>query len=78
MLRLREPSRRQPLLKIPLIPPPRMFCPERHWDGLDRPPEAIAEFQAAAKASSQEPNVHFGLGYLYWKLLQFDNAKAAI
>jgi tetratricopeptide (TPR) repeat protein len=21
--------------------------------------------------------VHFGLGYLYWKLLQFDNAKAA-
>ena len=44
-------------------------------DGLDRTPEAIAEFEAAARASPQEPEVHFGLGYLHWKLLQFDSAK---
>src|SRR5207244_2768357 len=36
-------------------------------DGLGRTPEAIAEFQAAAKAAPREPEVNFGLGYLYWK-----------
>jgi tetratricopeptide (TPR) repeat protein len=44
-------------------------------DGLDRTPEAIAEFQAAVKAAPQLPDVHFGLGYLYWKMLQFNKAK---
>jgi Flp pilus assembly protein TadD len=54
-----------------------MIDVEEALDGLDRTPEAIAEFQAAAKVSPQEPNAHFGLGCLYSKLLQFDNAKAA-
>src|SRR5437879_3872870 len=36
-------------------------------DGLGRTGEAIAEFQAAAKVAPYEPNVHFGIGYLYWK-----------
>ena len=35
-------------------------------------PEA---FQAAAKASPQESNVHFGLGYLFWKSHRYDDAK---
>ena len=46
-------------------------------DGLGRTPEAIVEFQAAAKAAPAEANVNFGLGYLYWKLLQYDDAKPA-
>ena len=44
-------------------------------DGLGRTPEAIAEFEAAAKISPSEPNVHFGLGYLHWKSQQYDEAK---
>jgi tetratricopeptide (TPR) repeat protein len=44
-------------------------------DGLDKTPDAIAEFQAAAKVAPREPNIHFGLGYLYWKSHQYDEAK---
>lgn len=44
-------------------------------DGLGKTPEAIAEFQAAARVAPREPNVHFGLGYLYWKSHQYDDAK---
>lgn len=44
-------------------------------DGLGKTPEAIAEFQAAAKTAPREPNVHFGLGYLYWKSHQYDEAQ---
>ena len=43
--------------------------------GFERVPEAIAEFQAAAKVSPREPNLHFGLGYLYWRSHQYDEAK---
>jgi tetratricopeptide (TPR) repeat protein len=46
-------------------------------DGLGRSDEAIAELQAAAKASPQAPNVYFGLGYLYWKQHNFDDAERA-
>ncbi len=46
-------------------------------DGLGRTVEAIPEFEAAAKAASREPNVNFGLGYLYWKLHKYDEAKTA-
>jgi tetratricopeptide (TPR) repeat protein len=45
-------------------------------DGLGRTPEAIGEFQEAAKAGPEEPNVHFGLGYLHWKLKQYDEAES--
>jgi tetratricopeptide (TPR) repeat protein len=44
-------------------------------DGLGKTPDAIAEFQAAAEVAPREPNLHFGLGYLYWKSHQYDDAK---
>lgn len=44
-------------------------------DGLRRAPEAIAEFEAAARIAPQEPSVHFGLGYLHWKLRHYDDEK---
>jgi tetratricopeptide (TPR) repeat protein len=47
-------------------------------DGLGRTSEAIAEFQAAAKMAPREPNVHFGIGYLYWKQHKYDEAKSAL
>lgn len=43
-------------------------------DGLGKTPEAIVELQAAARVAPREPNLHFGLGYLYWKLRQYDGA----
>ena len=46
-------------------------------DGLGRTQEALAEFQSAADSSPAEPNINFGLGFLYWKLRQDDNARAA-
>ncbi len=46
-------------------------------DGLGRTVEAIPEFEAAAKAAPREPNVHFGLGYLYWKQHKYDEAQTA-
>ena len=45
-------------------------------DGLGKTPEAIAEFQQAAQVSPHEPNVHFGLGFLYWKSQDYGKAKA--
>jgi tetratricopeptide (TPR) repeat protein len=44
-------------------------------DGLDRTPEAISELQTAARLAPTEPNVHFGLGYLYWKSQKLDDAE---
>jgi tetratricopeptide (TPR) repeat protein len=44
---------------------------------LGRTPDAIVEFQAAAKVSPREPEVNFGLGYLYWKSHQYKQAQAA-
>src|SRR6266478_3103576 len=46
-------------------------------DGLGRTPEAITEFEIAAKADPHAPNVQFGLGYLYWKMRQYDEAARA-
>lgn len=45
-------------------------------DGLDRTREAIKEFEAAAALTPNQPNVHFGLGYLYWKERLYDQAAA--
>jgi tetratricopeptide (TPR) repeat protein len=47
-------------------------------DGMGKTAEAIAEFETASKAAPQEPNVHFGLGYLYWKSHQYDQAKSEL
>src|ERR1035437_1191988 len=35
---------------------------------------ATQQFRAAVKADPREPNVHFGLGYLLWGLMQFEEA----
>jgi tetratricopeptide (TPR) repeat protein len=35
---------------------------------------AAEQFRAAVKADPREPNVHFGLGYLLWGLMQYDEA----
>jgi tetratricopeptide (TPR) repeat protein len=35
---------------------------------------AMQQFRAAVKADPREPNVHFGLGYLLWGLMQYDEA----
>ena len=37
---------------------------------------ALAQFQAAVKAGPATPNVHFGYGYLLWKVLRFDEAES--
>ena len=35
---------------------------------------AAEQFRAAVKADPREPNVHFGLGYLLWGLMQYEEA----
>ena len=45
------------------------------FDGLGDAQGAIKQFEAAAAASPQEPNVHFGLGYLLFKQHQYEAAK---
>jgi tetratricopeptide (TPR) repeat protein len=44
-------------------------------DGLARTPEAVTEFEAAVKIAPREPDVNFGLGYLHWKLTNYDEAR---
>ena len=46
-------------------------------DGLGRTPEAIAEIQTALKMSPHEPDLNFGLGYLYWRENKFSEATVA-
>jgi tetratricopeptide (TPR) repeat protein len=43
-------------------------------DEMNNDPAAIQQFQAAIKANPAEPNVHFGLGFLLWKLKRYDEA----
>jgi len=47
-------------------------------DGLDKTPEAIAEFEAAAKADSHAPNVNFGLGFSIGKLRRYEQAAPSV
>jgi tetratricopeptide (TPR) repeat protein len=65
---------RQILQKDPDSAPAHILTGEA-LDGLGKTAEAIAEFQTAAKVSPREPNVYFGLGYLYWKSNQYDDAE---
>jgi len=44
-------------------------------DGQGRTAEALSEFQEAAKIAPSEPNLHFGLGFLHWKLSEYEDAK---
>lgn len=43
-------------------------------DEMKDKPGALQQFRAAAKADPKLPNVHFGLGYLLWGLLRYDEA----
>jgi len=45
------------------------------FDGLGDTVNAIAQFRAAEKASHNEPDVHFGLGYLLWTQRQYEEAE---
>ena len=38
---------------------------------------AIAEFRAAAKVNPQEPEVHFGLGYILWTQHEYEEAAGS-
>lgn len=46
-------------------------------DEMKDKPAAADQFRAAAKADPKMPNVHFGLGYLLWGMLQFEEAAKA-
>jgi tetratricopeptide (TPR) repeat protein len=43
-------------------------------DEMKDKPGATQQFRAAAKTNPQEPNVHFGLGYLLWGQSQYEEA----
>jgi tetratricopeptide (TPR) repeat protein len=43
-------------------------------DEMKDRPAAIEQFRAAVKADPKMPDVHFGLGYLLWAQLKFDDA----
>lgn len=47
------------------------------YDGPDRRDQAIQELQGAAMVAPEYPNVHFELGYLFWKKREFDKAEVA-
>ncbi len=47
------------------------------YDELKNDAGAIAEFQAAVKADPTAPDVHFGYGYLLWRVLKFSEAEKA-
>ncbi len=47
------------------------------YDELKNDAGAIAQFQAAVKADPAMPDVHFGYGYLLWRVLKFDEAEKA-
>jgi tetratricopeptide (TPR) repeat protein len=44
-------------------------------DASYRTADATAEFEAASKAGPTQPDVHFGLGYLYWKQKRYNDAE---
>ena len=43
-------------------------------DELKNTGAAVQEFRDAEKANPREPDVHFGLGYLLWRLKQYEEA----
>ena len=47
------------------------------YDELKNDARALAEFQAAVKADPTAPDVHFGYGYLLWRVLKFSEAEKA-
>lgn len=45
------------------------------YDELKNEAGALEQFQAAAKADPKFPNVHFGYGYLLWKVQRLEEAE---
>jgi tetratricopeptide (TPR) repeat protein len=45
------------------------------YDEMKNETGAIEQFQAAVKADPKVPNVHFGYGYLLWRILRFNDAE---
>jgi len=45
-------------------------------DASGRPAAAIEQFQAALRIRDNDPNVHFGLGYMYWKRKDDQSAES--
>ena len=45
------------------------------YDELKDDSRSLEQFQAAVKADPKTPNVHFGYGYLLWRLMRFDEAE---
>lgn len=45
------------------------------YDELKNDAGALAQFQAAVKADPKLPNVHFGYGYLLWKVNRYRDAE---
>lgn len=45
------------------------------YDEMKNEAGAIEQFQAAARADPKAPNVHFGYGYLLWRILKFNEAE---
>ena len=43
-------------------------------DGLNRTPDAIVELESAERMAPNEPNLHFKLGYLYYRVRVYDRA----
>ncbi len=50
-----------------------MLAGEAYDEMKDRA-DAVTQFRAAVKADPHLPNVHFGLGYLLWNLMQYEEA----
>ncbi|MGA9885105.1 MAG: tetratricopeptide repeat protein [Candidatus Acidiferrales bacterium] len=46
-------------------------------DGEGNTAAAIVEFQKAISLAPRQPELHFALGYLFWKAQRFDDAVAA-
>jgi tetratricopeptide (TPR) repeat protein len=44
------------------------------YDEMKNDAGATEQFRAAVKADPRMPNVHFGLGYLLWRLMQYEEA----
>ena len=43
-------------------------------DGLNKTPDAIMKLQSAERMAPNEPNLHFKLGYLYYRVRDYDQA----
>ena len=44
------------------------------YDEMKNDASAVQQFRAAAKVDPKMPNVHFGLGYLLWRLMQYEES----